>query len=261
MSKNVFFDLKSINHPDSSYNPQNHWRGIEYEFRKNRVCSISSVFTKLRVQSMHYQTQRTLQGQKLFLLEPVSLHGLCSTDSSRKSPGHRNLSEFTPSKTLSHRLSWSNIPIHSGICQRNKRFSHISGLRPHPHRYDLQLYQDEDIGLDLKQALYAFDSTTTDLCLSTFPWARFRKKKAAIKIHTLLNLRGSIPTFLIMTTGRTHDVKMLDAIPIETDSICTMDRAYLDFGRLYQIHLASAFFVIKAKRNLRFRRLYLLIVE
>lgn len=119
-----------------------------------------------------------------------------------------------------------------------------------------KLYQDEDIGLDLKQALYAFDSTTIDLCLSTFPWARFRKKKAAIKIHTLLNLRGSIPTFLIMTTGRTHDVKVMDSIPIEADSIYTMDRAYIDFGRLYHIHLTSAFFVVKAKRNVRFRRLY-----
>lgn len=119
-----------------------------------------------------------------------------------------------------------------------------------------KLYQEEDIGLNLKQAVYAFDSTTIDLCLSTFPWARFRKTKAAVKLHTLLNLRGPIPTFVVITPARTHDVKVMDTVPFEADSIYTMDRAYLDFERLYQIHLTSAFFVIKAKRNLRFRRLY-----
>lgn len=120
----------------------------------------------------------------------------------------------------------------------------------------LKLYQDEDLGLDLKQAVYALDSTTIDLCLSTFPWARFRKTKAAIKLHTLLNLRGPIPMFIVVTTARTHDVKMMDAVPFEADSIYTMDRAYLDFERLYQIHLAGSFFVIKAKSNMRFCRLY-----
>ncbi len=119
-----------------------------------------------------------------------------------------------------------------------------------------KLYQGEDLGLDLQQAVYALDSTTIDLCLSTFPWARFRKNKAAIKLHTLLDLRGAIPCFVGLTTGKVHDVNMMDAVPIETDSICTMDRGYLDFQRLYQVHLTPAFFVTRAKRNLRFRRLY-----
>ena len=119
-----------------------------------------------------------------------------------------------------------------------------------------KLYQGEDLGLDLQQAVYALDSTTIDLCLSTFPWARFRKNKAAIKLHTLLDLRGAIPCFVGLTTGKTHDVNMMDTVPIEADSICAMDRGYLDFQRLYQVHLTPAFFVIRAKRNLRFRRLY-----
>ena len=119
-----------------------------------------------------------------------------------------------------------------------------------------KLYQGEDLGLDLQQTVYALDSTTIDLCLSTFPWARFRKNKAAIKLHTLLDLRGAIPCFIGLTTGKVHDVNMMDAVPIETDSICAMDRGYLDFQRLYQVHLTPAFFVIRAKRNLRFRRLY-----
>lgn len=118
------------------------------------------------------------------------------------------------------------------------------------------LYKDEGIGLDLKLAVYALDSTIIDLCLSTFPWATFRKKKAAVKIHTLLNLQGAIPTFIFVTPGSVHDVKVMDTIPVKTDSIYTMDRAYLDFERLYHIHQLSAFFVIPSKRNTRLRRLY-----
>lgn len=119
-----------------------------------------------------------------------------------------------------------------------------------------KLYQGEDLGLDLQQTVYALDSTTIDLCLSTFPWAAFRKSKAAVKLHTLLDLRGAIPTFVSLTTGKTHDVKMMDAAPIDADSICAMDRGYLDFQRLYQLHMTPAFFVIRAKHNMRFRRLY-----
>lgn len=119
-----------------------------------------------------------------------------------------------------------------------------------------KLYQGEDLGLDLQQTVYALDSTTIALCLSMFPWAAFRKNNAAVKMHTLLDLRGAIPTFVGLTTGKTHDAKMMDAVPIDADSICTMDRGYLDFQRLYQIHVTPAFFVIRAKHNMRFRRLY-----
>ena len=119
-----------------------------------------------------------------------------------------------------------------------------------------KLYRDEDIGLDLELAVYALDSTIIDLCLSTFPWATFRKKKAAVKIHTLLNVQGSIPTFIFMTPGNVHDVNMMDAVPFEADSVYAMDRAYLDFERLYQIDQLSAFFVIKRKSNTRLRRIY-----
>jgi IS4 transposase len=119
-----------------------------------------------------------------------------------------------------------------------------------------KLYQGEELGIDLQQTVFALDSTTIDLCLSTFPWAQFRKHKAAVKLHTLLDLRGAIPTFVGLTTGRVHDVNIMEVVPIETDSICAMDRGYLDFRRLYQIHRMPAFFVIRAKRNLQFRRLY-----
>jgi hypothetical protein len=119
-----------------------------------------------------------------------------------------------------------------------------------------QLYQDEPFALELDQPLYAFDSTTIDLCLSLFPWAEFRKTKAAVKMHTLIDLRGTIPTYVTVTTGKVHDVRMLDALPVTEEAIYTMDRAYIDFSRLHTLHQRGAFFVVRAKDNLRFKRLY-----
>jgi hypothetical protein len=119
-----------------------------------------------------------------------------------------------------------------------------------------RLYQDEPIALELKQPLFAFDSTVIDLCLSLFPWAEFRKTKAAVKLHTLIDLRGSIPTFVAITPGKVPDVKMLDQMPVNEDAIYTMDRGYVDFARLYAIHKQGAFFVIRGKENLKFKRLY-----
>jgi len=119
-----------------------------------------------------------------------------------------------------------------------------------------KLYQNEELAIDLDYSLYAFDSTTIDLCLSLFPWAHFRKTKAAIKMHTFLDLRGSIPTFISLTTGKVHDINILDILPLEKDAVIAMDRGYIDFSRLYSLNLFPAFFVIRAKSNLRFRRLY-----
>lgn len=118
------------------------------------------------------------------------------------------------------------------------------------------LYADDSFGIELDQTVYAFDSTTIDLCLSLFPWARFRKHKAAIKLHTLLDLRGSIPSFIQITEGKVHDVNALDDLIPEPGSFYIMDRAYLDFERLYLFHQSLAFFVIRSKTNFKFRRLY-----
>jgi hypothetical protein len=117
------------------------------------------------------------------------------------------------------------------------------------------LYRDEDIGLDLQNTVYAFDSTTIDLCLSLFPWAFFRKRKGAIKLHTLLDLRGAIPTFIYITEGKTHDVRILDVLPLEPGSFYILDRGYLDYSRLYTLHQGRTFFVTRAKSNLQSRRL------
>jgi len=114
---------------------------------------------------------------------------------------------------------------------------------------------DDDIALDIDNTTYALDSTTIDLCLSIFKWAHFRKHKAAVKMHTLLDLKGSIPVFIEITDGKTHDVNVLDKIDFEKDAFYIMDKAYVDFMRLFRINLELAFFVIRAKNNLRFRRI------
>ena len=118
------------------------------------------------------------------------------------------------------------------------------------------LYADDSFGVELEETVYALDSTTIDLCLSLFPWAHFRRTKAAIKLHTLLNLRGNIPDFIEITDGKVHDVNILDVLIPEPGSIYLMDRAYIDYRRLYLFHLYGAFFVVRAKRNFKFRRLY-----
>jgi len=118
------------------------------------------------------------------------------------------------------------------------------------------LYKDDEFGVELDNTVYALDSTTIDLCLSLFPWAQFRKQKGAIKLHTLLDLRGNLPSYIRITDGKVHDVNILDDLIPEPGSYYIMDRGYVDFARLYTLTQFCAFFVTRAKTNLQFRRLY-----
>ena len=118
------------------------------------------------------------------------------------------------------------------------------------------LYAHDPIGVDLEQSLYALDSTTIDLCLTLFPWARFRQHKAAVKMHTLLDLHGNIPTFIRITDGKVHDVNILDELLPEAGAFYVMDRGYIDFQRLYFFTLCSAFFVVRTKENVLLQRRY-----
>jgi len=118
------------------------------------------------------------------------------------------------------------------------------------------LYKNDDFELDIKETVYALDSSTIDLCLNLFPWAKFRKTKSAIKLHTLLDIKINIPDFIEITHGKFHDVNILDILIPQPGSFYIMDRAYNDFYRLYQMHLIGAFFVIRSKSNMKFRRIY-----
>ncbi|HSQ84180.1 MAG TPA: IS4 family transposase [Desulfobacterales bacterium] len=124
-----------------------------------------------------------------------------------------------------------------------------------------QLYSNDDFGLQLQETVYALDATIIDLCLSVFPWARFRKTKGGIKLHTLLDLRGSIPSFIAITEAGVHELNILDELLPEAGAIYIMDRGYLDFERLYVLHQCASFFVVRAKSNTRLRRLYSMPVD
>jgi hypothetical protein len=126
----------------------------------------------------------------------------------------------------------------------------------HLIRIARRLYLDEPFGVDLKETVYALDATTIDLCLSVFPWAPFRSTKAAIKLHTQIDLRGNIPTFIHISDGKLHDVNVLDQLLPEAGAFYVMDRGYLDFERLHRWHRAGAFFVTRGKSNLKAKRRY-----
>jgi len=119
-----------------------------------------------------------------------------------------------------------------------------------------RLYANDSLSVDLAETVYALDATTIDLCLALFPWAKFRTTKAAVKLHTLLDLRGAIPSFIHISDGKLHDVNVLDVLIAEPGAFYVMDRGYLDFDRLYRLHLAASFFVTRAKSNFRFKRVY-----
>ena len=119
-----------------------------------------------------------------------------------------------------------------------------------------RLYANDSLSVDLAETVYALDATTIDLCLALFPWAKFRTTKAAVKLHTLLDLRGAIPSLIHISDGKLHDVNVLDVLIAEPGAFYVMDRGYLDFDRLYRLHLAASFFVTRAKSNFRFKRVY-----
>jgi len=128
-------------------------------------------------------------------------------------------------------------------------------------RHARKLYADEDFSVQLDETVYALDATIIDLCLSVFPWAKFRKSKAAVKLHTLLDLRGAIPTVVSITEGKVHELNILDRLIAEIGAIYIMDRGYLDFERLFLLNQAPAFFIVRSKANTRLRRLYSLPVD
>jgi transposase len=183
--------------------------------------------------------------------------GLRAAHLSRRLARHRSLLGCAQSSKLYH-CGFRGAVKRSTLAAANERrdwriyadFAQTLIARARP------LYADEDLGLELDATLYALDATTIDLCLALFPWAHFRRTKAAVKLHTLLDLRGSIPAFLDITHGKVHDVTVLDQLLYEAGAYLIMDRGYLDFARLYRLQQAATFFVIRAKGNLQFRRRY-----
>ena len=155
-------------------------------------------------------------------------------------------------------MGFSGAPARSTLAdalnQRDWRIYHALAMRLIGRAR--QLYVNEPINIDLDATVYALDATTIELCLSLFDWASFRSTKAAVKMHTLLDLRRAIPAFIHISDGKMREVNVLDFLPIEAGAFYMMDRGYLDFARLYRMHQAGAFFVTRAKRGMNARRVY-----
>ena len=158
---------------------------------------------------------------------------------------------------------WYHMGLRGGISRNNlsnanrerdwRIYADFAQILIHEAR---SLYAEEDLGIDLDATVYALDASTIDLCLSMFPWARFRQTKGAVKMHTLLNLQGNIPEFILISDGKLHDVNVLDYLVPMPGAYYVMDRGYLDFARLYELHQAKAYFVTRAKKNFTFQRRY-----
>jgi Transposase DDE domain/Domain of unknown function (DUF4372) len=161
------------------------------------------------------------------------------------------------------KTKWYHMGLRGGISRNNlsnanrerdwRIYADFAQILIHQAR---ALYAEEDLGIDLDATVYALDASTIDLCLSMFPWARFRQTKGAVKMHTLLNLQGNIPEFILISDGKLHDVNVLDYLLPMPGAYYVMDRGYLDFGRLYELHQAKAYFVTRAKKNFTFQRRY-----
>jgi Domain of unknown function (DUF4372)/Transposase DDE domain len=165
---------------------------------------------------------------------------------------------LTANQTKLFHMGLKNIPARSTLSDalnlRDWRIYHELAMRLIARARTL--YAEEPHGIELDATLYALDATTIDLCLSLFDWAPFRSTKAAVKMHTLLDLRGAIPAFIHISDGKMHEVKVLDFMPVEAGAFYVMDRGYLDFARLYNLHQAGAFFISRAKRGMNARRVY-----
>jgi transposase len=249
----TFIDLKSpVYYGYSKFIKQ---KGMANVYRKNNFCSTDGLPPNVRVPQVRSAVSRQLQGAKLFMSGSVPLHGICSTDLSRKPAGYRSL-RAVPQKLyhmgIRGRVSRSTL-AYANETRDWRIYADFAQVLIHIAR---GLYLNDEFGVELEQTVYALDSTTIALCLSLFPWASFRKSKAAIKLHTLLDLRGNIPSFIWITEGKVHDVNILDDFIPEPGAFYVMDRGYLDFARFYTLSQYLAFFVTRSKSNLAFRRLY-----
>ena len=194
---------------------------------------------------------------QLLLLGSVPIDGVSPVDLPRKPPRYRSVPAFARRQALPHGILLPGGALHTGRRQRIARLADLCRFRPGLDSHRAALVRPRPpIGVDLDQSLYALDSTTIDLCLSLFPWAKFRQRKAAVKMHTLLDLRGNIPTFIRITDGKVHDVNILDEIDPEPGAFYVMDRAYVDFERLFVFTLCSSFFVVRTKKNIQLQRRY-----
>ena len=199
---------------------------------------------------------RGAQGQELLVSGSVPVHGLRAADLPRESARYRVEPSSPGGEALPLGDSRQRVPQHLANANATRDWRIYASFAERLIGIARGLYAEEPFGVDLAETVYALDATTIDLCLSVFPWAPFRSAKAAVKLHTLLDLRGNIPSFIHISDGKMHDVNVLDLLLPEPGAYYVMDRGYLDFERLYHLHEAGSFFVTRAKSNLKAERRY-----
>ena len=251
-----FFGLDLKHLPLICHPASNSLLGGTHEPGQIGVCANHAAFAVDHVSPLRGALWRIVQGQELFLSRALSLHGLCSTDLSRKFARHRSVPARASGQAVSlgikSRVSRSTL----ADANESRDWRIYADFAQSLIAIARRLYAGESFGVDLKDTVYALDASTIDLCLSVFAWAPFRSTKAAIKLHTLLDLRGNIPSFLHISDGKLHDVNVLDLLLPEPGAFYIMDRGYIDFERLYRLHEGKSFFVTRAKSNLKAQRRY-----
>jgi hypothetical protein len=253
----MFFPGLDLNFEPLICHPaKNIFAGVIDAYGQADLCAVDGASATDNLPSLCGTLRWTSQDQAFHLFGTIPVDGVCATDLSREPQRYRGVSSRAVLQALSLGLSQHGGAQHPGQRQRNSGLAHLLRIRTAADGDGAKLYANEPFGVDLKDTVYALDATTIDLCLSVFPWAPFRSTKAAIKLHTLLDLRGSIPSFIHISDGKWHEVNLLDELIAEPGAFYVMDRGYIDFERLFRLSDAGSFFVTRAKSNLKVQRRY-----
>ncbi len=232
------------------------WRLTAHVHRQTRLLPSHRAHAVAHLPRVRAALRRQPQGQVVYLSRSVPLHGIRTTHRPREPAGYRGLPSRPAQEALPHGDPRWDLAQYPGQCQQGARLAHLCRLRPSPDPDCTPPRRRGRLRRGPGQYGYALDASTIDLCLSLFPWAPSCRTKAAVKLHTLLDLRGNIPTFIQISDGKLRDVNVLDLLTPEPGAFSIMDRGYLDFARLYRLALVGAFFLIRAKSNTQYRRLY-----
>ena len=219
------------------------------EYRTNSVFANPRFHSKASIQNLRQSLRWQLSSQIVLMFRSLSDNGFCPANLSRKSKGYRNLFKSFAPKTLSVWLSWKSFSQQFSQCQRKKRLANLSRLRTHSNQKSQTPLRRRRLRYYIENTVYALDATVIDLCLSLFPWAQHRKHKSAVKLHTLMDLKGSIPTFAHITGGAVHEITVFREMLLEPSAIYIMDKGYTNFTTLYSFSKSHCFFVIRAKKN------------
>src|SRR5262245_13795248 len=253
----MFFPGLDLNFEPLICHPvRNIFAGVIDAYGQADLCAVDGASATDNLPSLCGALRWPSQDQAFHLFGSIPVDGVCATDLSREPQRYRGVSSRAVLQALSLGLSQHRGANTLANANATRDWRIYCEFAQRLITMARRLYANEPFGVDLKETVYALDATTIDLCLSVFPWAPFRSTKAAIKLHTLLDLRGSIPSFIHISDGKWHEVNLLDELITEPGAFYVMDRGYIDFERLFRLSEAGSFFITRAKSNLKVQRRY-----